>query len=285
MSHAWAVARLGLGDVVDEVSLGGGCIHDVRHITCRDGASYVAKIAQGSTGSAMLAFEAQGLSALRETGTVRVPAVLGTCPDESSSALVLEWLAPDPHPHWREGGRALGRLHMCPPLKAWGWTTDGWLGATPTRAGQFDDWCVCLGEGRLRPMVRQAQDASLLDRDTINRVEALISGLSSRIPSDPPQALLHGDLWSGNLHPTDRSVAVLDPACMVGDPLADIAMARLFGGVPEAYFEGWSEHGIDQTQARERIAAVQAMHMLNHVLLFGRSYISGLCRCLDQLSV
>jgi len=50
-------------------------------------------------------------------------------------------------------------------------------------------------------------------------------------------ALLHGDLWAGNvLTHGDRLTALLDPALYRGHPEVDLAFATMFGGFPDRFF-------------------------------------------------
>lgn len=276
-------AAIGLPAATADRQLAGGCIHDVRRVTCGPDVEIVCKVAGGPDGVAMLEAERAGLAALLETGTVQVPGVLGLVRSGDDTVLVLEYLPPDPGAHWGDGGRALARLHAHDSGQRYGWATDSWLGATPVPGGWYDNWCTCLGEGRLRPLAARARDSGVLDSSETGRIDRFIERLEGLIPADPGPSLLHGDLWSGNLHATAGTVALLDPACLVGDAWADPAMAMLFGGVPAAYLDAWRADRHDDVQVEERIACVQAMHLLNHVCLFGRGYLPGLQRVLDGL--
>ena len=91
------------------------------------------------------------------------------------------------------------------------------------------------------------------------------------LPAKPPAALLHGDLWSGNvLFHGGQLAALIDPACYHGDREVDFAMLQVFGNPPDAFFAaseldpGW----------RERVPAYQLWPMLVHLRLFGNAYRS-----------
>ncbi|MHC5002113.1 MAG: fructosamine kinase family protein, partial [Planctomycetota bacterium] len=66
---------------------------------------------------------------------------------------------------------------------------------------------------------------------------------------------------------------LIDPACSIGDGWADIAMMRLFGGIPRACFDAYAAAVDDHEQVETRIAVYQLYHLLNHVNLFGRGYV------------
>ncbi len=60
-------------------------------------------------------------------------------------------------------------------------------------------------------------------------MEALAADLPNRLPAHPPAALLHGDLWGGNvLAAGNRVSALIDPACYYGHAEVDIAMLEMF---------------------------------------------------------
>ncbi|MBB5787000.1 fructosamine-3-kinase [Jiangella mangrovi] len=86
-------------------------------------------------------------------------------------------------------------------------------------------------------------------------------------------ALIHGDLWAGNVLWTERDAHLVDPAAHGGHRETDLAMLTLFGlphldRVLAAYDEaaplapGW----------RERTALHQLHPVLVHAVLFGGSY-------------
>jgi len=115
-------------------------------------------------------------------------------------------------------------------------------------------------------------------------MERIIGNLKGRLPARPPAAVLHGDLWAGNLLPlASGGVACIDPASFIGDPVADPAMTTLFGGVPGIFVASWREAlGVD-TDVACRAAAAQAMHLLNHVCMFGPGYVPQLHSCMEML--
>jgi fructosamine-3-kinase len=76
---------------------------------------------------------------------------------------------------------------------------------------------------------------------------------------------------------------MLDPASSIGDAVADIAMTKLFGGVPNAFYQAWNEAIGELSQERERIAAAQMLHLLNHVRLFGDGYVPRLMAVAETL--
>src|SRR5256885_260509 len=66
------------------------------------------------------------------------------------------------------------------------------------------------------------------------------TSLISRLPARPTPALLHGDLWGGNiLVAGDRVSGLIDPACYHGHTEVDLAMLGLFDQPDAAFYEAY----------------------------------------------
>ncbi|MCP4759211.1 MAG: fructosamine kinase family protein [Planctomycetes bacterium] len=280
-----AIRSLELCDIVSVAPLAGGSIHDVQLVDLNDGTRVVCKVANGEAGHRMLEAEQRGLALLAEPMVLRVPCVLGLSAHDDTSVLVLEYLPPGDNPHWRDAGQSLAALHEAAAGVRYGSEHEVWLGTTCFPAGWSDDWAEWIAERRLRPLLRSVADAGLMDAAAVATVEAVIDRLGSRIPRHPRPSILHGDLWSGNIHVmTGGQVAFLDPACFIGDAWMDPAMTLLFGGVPTACVDAWKDCQDDREQENERIAVGQAMHLLNHVYMFGASYAPRLMDVVSTLA-
>jgi fructosamine-3-kinase len=259
--------------------LSGGCIHHVVQVDLDDGTSVVAKISPGSR-EPMLQAERAGLAAMEATGTVVVPQPLAIVRHEETAVLLMTAIQPAPATggSWRSLGRDLAALHEAPAGERYGFEADNFIGATPQPNAWRDDWVEFNAEHRLGHQLRLARRAGLMEAGEARRIEAVIGRLGELIPRRPKPALLHGDLWSGNALPTrDQSgggrIALIDPACSIGDGLADLAMMRLFGGFPRECFDEYFSRRPDREQVESRLAVYQLYHVLNHVNLFGRGYV------------
>lgn len=265
--------------------------HDrsVHLVTLGDGSRCVVKRAHPSNAPALRA-EADGLRALSEGGILRVPRVLGLGEDPGICALVSEALEDGRgvgDDAWARFGEELARHHAHGHGPRYGWHTGNFIGATPQPNDWCDDWVEFNTTHRIGHQLRLARDAGRLDRTGGQRVQRVIDRLPRLIPARPHPALLHGDLWSGNVI-ADRCggrprLGVIDPAVSVGDGWADIAMLRLFGPPPRMFEEAYAAHAADRDGPEQRVRVYQLYHMLNHLNLFGGGYLRPVMRLASSL--
>lgn len=278
---AQAAALLGT-NVARAGAMSGGYVSSVLRLTLTDGREAVAKASPAP------AREAAMLRAIAATGAP-APTVLAT----SSDALVMT-LAPDDGDlarAWGDLGRVLTRLHASVepnaeppetnpkahdatrPAAPYGWPDDDAFGPLAIPNAPLPDWPAFWGERRLLAHVER------LPADLAKRVAALAGELPERLPTRPPAALLHGDLWVGNvLTRAGRVSALIDPACLRGHAEADLAMLTLFG-TPSAAF--WDAYPVDPGW-RERRPVYQLWPAIVHLLLFGEGYRPMVSRLLDE---
>jgi fructosamine-3-kinase len=203
---------------------------------------------------------------------VRVPAVLGVDDDK----LVLEWVdtgAPTAVAAERFG-RALARTHRSGAAEFGSPDGDGWIGRLELPGGPWQGWTEMWAEGRLRPYLLAARAAGTIERRDADDVESVLADLP-RLAGPPERpALIHGDLWAGNvLWGADGFNRIVDPAAHGGHRETDLAMLALFG-LPHldralaAYHEAWPL----ADGWRRRVALHQLHPVLVHAVLFGGSY-------------
>jgi fructosamine-3-kinase len=311
-----ALGAAGLStDVADVASLSGGCIHRVRKVSLRSGRVVVIKT--GDAGARPL-FEAEaaGLRALAEAGAVLVPEPLAVIEHDGTAALVESWLEPPPVPpgdaDWARFGGELAALHAARAGDRFGFETANFIGATPQPNDWMDDWVEFNRRHRLGYQLRLARAAGRVDQHQAGAIERIVDALDSWLPRRPRPALLHGDLWSGNALPSQDAqgrirIAMIDPACSVGDGWADLAMMKLFGGFPQAVYEAYAvARGAGPNSPRSpaanpqrltdagdddparfpiepRLAVYQLYHVLNHVNLFGSGYLGQALALVQRL--
>lgn len=205
--------------------------------------------------------EAQMLRALAAEG-VPVPAVEA----EYGDILLIDFIDNDgafsPRA-WADVGRQVRAMHEHRG-DLYGWPVDYALGSVLIDNRQRPDWPGFWGEQRL------VSTASLLDKPWRERVEAVAARLGDLLPPRPAAALLHGDLWAGNILVNKGALAALiDPACYHGDAEVDLAMLCLFGAPDQAF---WDAYGPLEAGWEERRPVYQLFPALVHLRLFGASY-------------
>jgi len=256
--------------------LSGGRIHRVMEITLGDGRRVIAKVNDAHQ-LALFEEEAHSLRALAATRTVLVPQPLAAIAHADRAVLLMTAIEPaaaaPTEAAWRGFGADLAALHLAHAGARYGFAINNHIGSTIQSNSWNDDWVEFNAVNRIGFQVKMACDGGLLNAAEVGAMQRVIDRLDRFIPRRPKPALLHGDLWSGNALPAvnDR-IALIDPACSIGDCWADVAMMRLFSGFPDACFDAYAARIDDRDQIDERIAVYQIYHLLNHVNIFGRAY-------------
>ena len=163
--------------------------------------------------------------------------------------------------HEESLGRALARLHGA-PFSHWGGGSS-WIGACRVDPARWPD-----GAGFYGARLDQLSTRCGLE-DVVRRVVARLDEL---LPPGGP-ALVHGDLWWGNvLFGVDRRSWLIDPSVHGGHPEEDLAMLALFGPVPHRVLDAYTEAHPLGSGWQERISLFQLYPLLVHAVLFGGGY-------------
>ncbi len=275
-----AVERLFGGNVsvIGRQRVSGGDINEACLLQLSDGQRVFVK-ENAKENVDFFAAEEEGLKAIAATDTIRVPKAYayGTCDDKSF--LLMKYLAPGQmkKDFWERFGHALADMHKAPvtalfPEKKYGFSRDNYIGAGFQKNTGKDTWIEFFRDCRLLPQLDRARSA-LLPED-IRHIERLMDHLDEYLIEPDISSLIHGDLWSGNfLVGPDGDAWLIDPAVYVGCAEADIAMTELFGGFSGAFYGAYRESGLIKPGYEERRDIYNLYHMLNHLNLFGGSYL------------
>jgi protein-ribulosamine 3-kinase len=266
-------------------AVSGGSINRSFVVPASDGTRYFLKLNDASHGE-MFTAEREGLIELQAADAIRVPKVIECAVAGGAAFLLLEHL--DLQAKSATAGARLGQLlarqHRI-GAPAYGWRRDNTIGSTHQVNDWTDDWIRFFRDERLGRQfdlaTRNGYGDLLGDRG--RKLGMQISDFYHDY--DPLPALLHGDLWGGNWGALpDGEPVIFDPAVYFGDREADIAMTQLFGGFgPEfiaAYDEAWPlDAGFEY-----RCDLYNLYHVLNHLNLFGKGYLSQVIAIFDKLS-
>ena len=158
-------------------------------------------------------------------------------------------------------GRSLATLHAAHHPE-WGGGSS-WIGGCQVDASTRPDDAAFYG-ARLRELAGRC--------GLEGPVERVVLRLPMLLPPDGP-ALVHGDLWWGNvLAGEDARAWLIDPSVHGGHPEEDLAMLGLFGPVPDHLRRAYEEIRPLAPGWAERVALFQLYPLLVHAVLFDGSY-------------
>ncbi len=293
MSAGSLAARVGraLGrEVASLRPLGGGCIAEVRLATLGDGARVVVKAAEagpGDGGAAGLALEQAMLEDLAADGALPVPRVLHGAPD----LLILEYIEHDggapSATAQQDAAERLATLHTRPRPR-FGYAYDTVIGRLPQPNPPAERWVPFFAEHRLLHMARRGHAEGAVPTRLLARLEALSGRLGRYLEEPAHPALLHGDLWTGNVLCRDgRLVGVIDPALYCGHPEIELAFTTLFGTFGPPFFERYRERAaFDAAGFLELRRDLYNLYpLLVHVRHFGAGYIPPIEGLLSRLGL
>ena len=256
--------------VLESARVGGGDICEARRLRLADGRVVFAKTRPGAPAD-FFHTEADGLRRLAAAGGAPVPEVL----DVTDDALVLEWVDPGrPTPAAAEEfGSALAATHAH-GAEHFGGRGDGYLGALRLPNRPAATWPELYAEQRVGPALRHAVDRGRINASDAGAVQQVLEALPALVGPVEPPALLHGDLWSGNVHWSASGPAYLiDPAVHGGHRETDLAMLALFGcPLLERILAAYDEAAPLAEGWRGRVALHQLHPVVVHAALFGGGY-------------
>ena len=263
--------------------VGGGSINECWHWPSREGSLFV-KLAPADR-LWMFEAEATGLDELGRANAVKVPRVLGSGAVAGQAFLALEWIDFGSASARSESllGEGLAAQHHVTATE-FGWHRGNTIGSTPQHNEPDRDWIRFFVEHRLRYQLDLAARNGHAGR--LTECGALLCERTGAFFRSyrPVPSLLHGDLWGGNwaADASGRPV-IFDPAVYFGDREADLAMTRLFGGFGAAFYSAYESAWPLETGADERSTLYNLYHVLNHLNLFGRGYLSQAQAMIDRL--
>jgi protein-ribulosamine 3-kinase len=252
--------------------VGGGCISQAARVETSAGA-FFAKWNEGGPADLFLR-EREGLEAMAQAAgpELAIPRVVLARGAGASGAglIVMELLTPGSL-DMEALGRGLAALHRRTSA-FFGFPAHSYCGTTRQDNDPDPSWPAFYAERRLLPLIRLIESERGLAAAERRVYDRLLERLPTLLAEGSPPALVHGDLWSGNVLGSARGPALVDPACAFADREMELGMMTLFGGFTERCFAAYQEAWPLPSGWRERNGLYQLYHLLNHFLLFGGHY-------------
>lgn len=253
----------------------GGCISHAARVTTSIGELFVKWNA--ACPPDLFEREADGLRALAGVGAqLAIPYVFGTrVRDEEYPALIaMEYLPPGEGGDRTDDARlglGLATIHR-QSAAAFGFDTNTYCGATEQHNAWHEDWVQFYGAQRIGWILGLIAQRHGTEASWRRPFDRLLDRLPDLLAHDPQPALIHGDLWSGNVLASERGPALVDPACAYADREMEMGIATMFGGFSSRFWDAYDDAWPLPAEWRERNPIYQLYHILNHYYLFGGHY-------------
>ena len=271
--------------------LSGGDINKAYGLTLNTGAHIFMK-ANSKSNADFFTAEAAGLSAIEATGVIKTPEILCTGTDDGEdvgySFLLLKFIksAKPRTDYWETFARDLAALHKADTKifelsGKFGFFQNNFIGARVQNNTPSDSWISFFRDNRLTPQFKDAD--SYFTAEDRTKITKLLGHLEDFLIEPAHPSLLHGDLWSGNVMCGPEGKAMLiDPAAYIGHAEADLAMTELFGGFPEKFYDAYREANPLESGYENRRDLYNLYQLLNHLNLFGPTYLGPVLSIVDE---
>ncbi|KAK5913972.1 hypothetical protein CgunFtcFv8_008447 [Champsocephalus gunnari] len=277
---------------------GGGCISEGQSYDTDNGRVFV-KINHKKEAKLMFDGEMASLEAILKTETVKVPKPVKVIElDTGGCAFVMEHLdmrgltkyskhlgeqLANLHVHNKRQldtlnkeqqtvGKGAGQMEVA-VVDTFGFSLPTCCGYLPQENEWQDDWVMFYSQQRLQHQLNMVEK-SYGDR----QASELWAKLQLKIPQfftdvEIVPALLHGDLWGGNVAQCAEGPVIFDPASFYGHSEYELGIAGMFGGFDSSFYSAYHEK-IPKAPAgfAKRNQLYQLFHYLNHWNHFGGGY-------------
>ena len=261
--------------VLDTTFTSGGCINNTLKLNTSHGDFFLKW--QSGIPDDMFQKEARGLKILAEAKAIKIPEVITYGKLDGKYYLLMEHIesASPESGYWKNFGTALAEMHLSNSSDKYGLDHDNYIGKLPQPNDFNDNWIEFFIERRLEFQLKLAVQNRLVDSRFVNRYRSFYEKLPSLLPIDQP-ALLHGDMWSGNVMVgPEGQVCLIDPAVYFGHREIELAFTQMFGGFDNDFYSAYHEAYPLQPGFDERVGIYNIYPHMVHVNLFGTSYLSG----------
>jgi len=227
--------------------------------------------------------ELKGLTLLHKYTPIQIPKTIGAGRIKDQNYMLIEWIHggyPNAN-YWQNLGHGLAELHMA-TFPRFGLDEDNYIAILPQKNTYHKKWATFYAEERLEPMLGKAYYDGLVSKDFYKKFQLIYPKLEELIPNEKP-ALLHGDLWSGNVIVNAKGdPCLIDPAVYYGHREMDLAFSKLFGGFQGGFYEAYNDIFPLEPDFELRADIHNLYPLLVHLNLFGQSYLPGIKKVIKK---
>ncbi|BFZ18706.1 hypothetical protein BsWGS_21745 [Bradybaena similaris] len=285
---------------------GSGCINEGSAYETDDGIVFI-KLNGKPEALRMFEGEFESLKALRAAGQVAVPKPIKVMKNPQGGAiLAMEYIdIQGLSKHAARLGEQMARLHLhnselgklakqseqsvhsqghySSYVDKFGFPVTTCCGYLPQENGWMESW-VDFFAGKVDQHVNLAEE-KYNDREARPVWSSLAPNLHKMFKDIKIQpALLHGDLWGGNVGETAEGPVIFDPASFYGHNEYEMAISGMFGGFSKAYYTSYHTVLPKQPGYDDRHDLYQMFHYFNHWNHFGGGYKTSTLRLMRTLA-
>ncbi len=258
-----------------QMVISGGDINYAQKVETEDGKVYFVKYNNMPSAEAIISSEIRGLQLLAHHA-VDVPQVYAYHHQQELAYILTDWVVPGMRNNHRLA-KSLVKMHKI-TKEHFGLNHDNYIGSLPQKNTNYHDFTEYYISTRIEPQVRLSNDFGFRLKVNLELFQQVLFDL---IPIEQP-ALLHGDLWSGNLIDSDKGPIFIDPSVSYGHREMDLAMMRLFGGFDSEVFGKYNELFPLHKDWTGRADLFQLYYLLVHLNIFGKQYLGSVKQILDK---
>lgn len=284
---------------------GAGCISEGTSYDTDSGRVFV-KINNRSDAKLMFDGEMASLEAILKTSTIKVPKPVKVIELDRGCVFVMEHLdMKSLNKHSRLLGEQLADLHLYnkrqleklnkeqqtvgagqgefDAVVKFGFGVTTCCGYIPQENDWQENWVTFYSRQKLEHQVNLVEK-SYGDREARElwaKLQLKISKFFTDVEIVP--ALLHGDLWSGNVAECAEGPVIFDPASLYGHSEFELSIASMFGGFSNAFYSAYHDKIPKAPGFAQREKLYQLFHYLNHWNHFGGGYRDSSIRTMKDL--
>ena len=221
---------------------------------------------------------------LRDLGALGAP--VPAVRFESDAVVVMDYIANDGSAGpagERHAAAVLAALHEHTAAR-YGFEYDTLIGGLPQPNPWDVRWTRFFGEHRLVAMAEVAGTRGRMTRVQVERIARLAARIPELIDEPSTPALIHGDIWSGNvLFHHGRLVGLIDPALYYGDAEVELAFITLFSTFSRTFFDHYqTQRAISDDFWTVKRELYNDYPLLVHAVLFGGGYVAQTLKAVER---